>query len=184
MTYTLSKIQGEQIVLREFTEADWIGVHQYASQELACQYQPWEPITVEESQSYVKEIIKDTQKRPRTRFAFAVIKDNTGEMIGTGELNIRSIHSKNAEISYIINPIFWSKGYATEVAQLLITFGFSNLGLHRIFATCDPRNIGSVKVLSKTGMTLEGILRENLLIKDGWRDSSIYSIIRQEWKRN
>ncbi|HDR7163712.1 GNAT family N-acetyltransferase [Bacillus thuringiensis] len=78
MSCTLSKIQGERIVLREFTETDWIGVHQYASQELACQYQPWGPNTVEESQSYVKEIIKDTQKEPRTRFAFAVIKDNRG----------------------------------------------------------------------------------------------------------
>ncbi|WP_308201868.1 GNAT family N-acetyltransferase [Bacillus mycoides] len=40
-------------------------------------------------------------------------------------------------------------GLSTEVSQLLISFGFEELNLHRIFATCDPRNIGLKKVLEK-----------------------------------
>jgi RimJ/RimL family protein N-acetyltransferase len=72
-------------------------------------------------------------------------------------------------------------GYATEVSKLLIEFGFETLNLHRIFATCDPRNVGSYKVLEKIGMTKEGRIREDLLLKDGWRDSLLYSILEQEW---
>jgi len=64
----------------------------------------------------------------------------------------------------------------------VITFGFDTLKLHRIYATCDPRNIGSSKVLEKVGMAKEGILRENMLMKDGvWRDSFLYSVLKQEW---
>lgn len=64
----------------------------------------------------------------------------------------------------------------------MITFGFDTLKLHRIYATCDPRNIGSSKVLEKVGMAKEGILRENMLMKDGiWRDSFLYSVLKQEW---
>ncbi|HZG60434.1 MAG TPA: GNAT family protein [Anoxybacillus sp.] len=181
MTDILPVIHGKRVMLREFTEEDWTSVHAYASQEIACQYQPWGPNTEKDSQLYVKQIIEDTKKNPRTRFAFAVIKNDSNEMIGTGELNIHSLHHKNAEIAYIINPAFWGNGYATEVADLLIQFGFANLGLHRIFATCDPRNVASAKVLRKVGMTFEGTLRENLLIRDGWRDSSLFSVIRHEW---
>lgn len=81
----------------------------------------------------------------------------------------------------IINPDFWGMGYATEVAKLLIKLGFREFNLHRIYATCDPRNIGSSKVLEKIGMIFEGRMRENLLMKDEWRDSLLYSILDKEW---
>ncbi|MBX0316934.1 GNAT family N-acetyltransferase [Planococcus glaciei] len=64
----------------------------------------------------------------------------------------------------------------------LIGYGFSKQGLHRIFATCDPANAGSKKVLQKAGMMWEGTLRENLRMKDGWRNSLIYGVLEQEWQ--
>ena len=68
------------------------------------------------------------------------------------------------------------------MASLLIDFGFSELNMHRVFATCDPRNIGSAKVLGKVGMIREGRIRDDLLLKDGWYDSLLYSILENEWK--
>jgi len=59
-------------------------------------------------------------------------------------------------------------GYATEAARRLLTFGFDELKLHRIFATCDPNNKGSVRVLEKTGMRCEGRLREHKRVKGKW----------------
>ncbi|GAA3412269.1 GNAT family protein [Paenibacillus hodogayensis] len=81
-----------------------------------------------------------------------------------------------------MHPDYWGKGIATEVANLLVNFGFKELHLHRIYATCDPRNIGSAKVLNKVGMTQEGRLRDALLIKDGWRDSLVFGILQHEWE--
>jgi [ribosomal protein S5]-alanine N-acetyltransferase len=104
-------------------------------------------------------------------------------LIGVGEVNIRDRSNRNGEIAYIINPDYWSSGYATEAANILIAFGFTELKLHRLFATCDPRNIGSSRVLEKVGMTKEGRIREELWIKDGWRDSLLFSILEQEWEQ-
>lgn len=67
-----------------------------------------------------------------------------------------------------------------EGAKAIIKFGFRELNLHRIFATCDPDNFGSEKVLQKIGMIKEGCLRENKLQKGQWRDSMVYSILEQE----
>ncbi|PBB04662.1 MULTISPECIES: GNAT family N-acetyltransferase [Salimicrobium] len=179
----ISILKGERVKLREMKEKDWVDVHEYASQEKVCQYQPWGPNSEQETRNFVKQVICDAKKVNRSRFVFAIIVKESGEMIGAGEVNIRDYTNRIGEIAYIINPKYWGLGYATEAAKPLITFGFNQLNLHRIFATCDPRNIGSSKVLEKTGMTKEGRIREDLLIKDGWRDSLLYSVLEKEWQR-
>lgn len=175
-------LSNERIFLREFIYEDWLDVHRYASQEIVCRYQPWGPNTGEDSRSFVNQVIKDASREPRTRFAFAIVTKDDKRMIGAGELTLRDISNRSGEVGYIINPDYWGRGIATDVATLLINFGFSNLTLHRVFATCDPRNIGSSRVLERVGMTLEGRIREDLLLKDGWRDSLLYSVLEHEWE--
>nr|WP_144924768.1 GNAT family protein [Paenibacillus bovis] len=173
-------LSNNRLLLREFTESDWIDLHLYASQEIVCQFQPWGPNTESDSKDFVHQVIQDSAKEPRTRFALAIVYNES--MIGTGELNIRDETNKVGEVAYVVHPDFWGKGIATEVATLLIDFGFKQINLHRIFATCDPRNIGSSKVLEKVGMTKEGRIREDMLIRDGWRDSLLYSVLEHEWE--
>lgn len=36
--------------------------------------------------------------------------------------------------------------------------------------------------MGRLGMTYEGRLREDRFIRDGWRDSDIYSVIIHEWR--
>lgn len=102
-------------------------------------------------------------------------------MIGMIELNIRSHTDRSGEIGYIVHPDVWGQGVATAAARRMLKVGFEELQLHRIYATCDPRNSGSSKVLTKIGMTYEGRLRDALLIKDGWRDSLMFSMLEHEW---
>ncbi|WP_317851493.1 GNAT family N-acetyltransferase [Neobacillus bataviensis] len=136
---------------------------------------------MKESQSFVKQVLVDSAKEPRTRYALAIINNKEDRLIGAGELNIRDTHNKKGEIGYIVNPDYWGNGIATDVATLLIGFGFHQLKLHRIYATCDPRNIGSIRVLEKARMKKEGRIREDLLMKDGWRDSLLFSVLENEW---
>ena len=57
-------------------------------------------------------------------------------------------------------------------------------GLHRIFATCDVRNLASANVLEKVGMRREGRLREDKCVRGQWRDSYVYGILEHEWLRS
>jgi [ribosomal protein S5]-alanine N-acetyltransferase len=75
----------------------------------------------------------------------------------------------------------------TLLAQLrdtgrVVGWGFAELGLHRVFGTCDPRNVASARVLRKLGMTHEGHMRHTALIRDGWRDSDLYALLEHEWR--
>ena len=84
---------------------------------------------------------------------------------------------------YCLNRDYWGHGYATEAAQAVISFGFEQLGLHRIFAICDPCNVASWRVLARAGMRREGHLLEDRWQKGQWRDSYLYAILEREWER-
>ncbi|PSL40161.1 RimJ/RimL family protein N-acetyltransferase [Planomicrobium soli] len=175
-------LESTRLYLRELAEDDWQAVHEYASLEIVSRYQPWGPNSEEESRAFVDTVLLDASKEPRSRFVFAIVLSESEKLIGAGEFNVQSIANRVGEIGYIVNPAYWGQGIATETARRLVEFGFSELGLHRIYATCDPRNIASQKILEKIGMVKEGLMREDLLMKDGWRDSLLYSVLEQEWR--
>lgn len=158
--------------LREIEENDWKDIHIYTSQSIVYRYQAWGHNSETETKEFVNQVLQDASKVLRSRFSFALVELEYERVVGAGEITIRDFTNREGEIGYNINPDYWGKGLAMEVTKLLITFGFEELNLHRIFATCDPRNIGSKKVLEKNEMMKEGRIRDSLL----------YSILKQEWK--
>lgn len=90
--------------------------------------------------------------------------------------------SRQGELWYLLQPALWGRGIVTDAARALVTHGFSSLGLHRIWASCLPENPGSARVLEKLGFRHEGSHRQNLLIRDVWRDSHTYAVLSREWR--
>jgi ribosomal-protein-alanine N-acetyltransferase len=181
MAAILHPLAGDRIVLREVVASDWQGIHAYARMPETCRYQTWGPNTEDESRSYCATVVAAATEETRTQYALAITVATDDTIKGVATLNVRSFEQRQGELSYIVHPELWGKGYATEASRLLLGFGFAELQLHRIFATCDPRNVASSRVLEKLGMTYEGRMRETLHIRDGWRDSLVYSILRREW---
>jgi len=173
---------GPRLVLRELTVEDWPKVHAYSAHPEVVRYQPWGPNVPEESRAFVEQAVIAAQAVPRTEYQLAMTLVDGGRFVGTGVLWLRNPDHGQGEIGYFLHPDAWDRGYATEAALLLLDFGFRELRLHRIAATCDPRNAASARVLEKAGMTYEGRLRETMRLRDGWRDSSVYSILAHEWR--
>lgn len=169
------------IYLTEMTADYLMDIHAYAAIEEASKYQAWGPNSLDDTKAYLEGVLAEVEKETRSRYVFAVIDKENTKMIGAGELFHIDLYNKNGEIGYIIHPEFWGKGIATQVANILIDYGFNELKLNRIYATCDVRNSASENVLKKAGMKKEGLLRENILLDDGWRDSLLYSILSREW---
>ena len=172
----------ERLVLREFTKGDWQAVHEYASDpEVVC-YMDWGPNTEKETRDFIRRAMASYREKPRYGYQFAVILKEEDRLIGACGLHVSNPDHREAWIGYCFNRHYWGKGYATEAARRLVTFGFDELKLHRIFATCDPQNKGSVRVLEKAGMRREGRLREHKWVKGRWRDSFLYAILDHKWK--
>ena len=99
-----------------------------------------------------------------------------------GEAGILSLN-RNADrcvIGYNLLPDFWGMGYATEISIALIKYAFEELKVERVEALALKSNIASCKVLQKSGMHLEGVLRHFAKIKGIYEDVNYYSIITSD----
>lgn len=56
------------------------------------------------------------------------------------------------ELGYSIVPAYQGRGYATEMAQALISWGLTQAGIKRVIASCDNNNQASIRVLEKAGL--------------------------------
>lgn len=95
-----------------------------------------------------------------------------------GEAGIISVN-KNANrcvVGYNLLPRFWNKGYATEITRCLIAYAFNNLKFERVEALADINNIPSCRVLEKSGMLREGVLKHFAKINNCYHDICYYGI--------
>ncbi len=93
-----------------------------------------------------------------------------------------SVSGHAAEFGFLLNRRFWRNGYATEASRAVVDWIFSVPSVWRLAATCDVENVASARVLEKSGLTREGILRRaivrpNLSTKP--RDAFLYSKVRE-----
>jgi len=116
-----------------------------------------------------------------THVTFAVTRRNGAEVVGAAGLAIDRTHER-AELGYWIGVPYWNRGYATEAARRIIAYGFSDLGLNRIFATHLPRNTASGRVMQKAGMRFEGVLRQHIRKWGVFEDVAVYGILAEEYR--
>lgn len=167
------------IELRRIRVTDWPAVHEWASDPEVCRYQTWGPNSEEETQEFVAGAV-NSWAVSQQRFSFVAERTGTGQVCGAGEFHWRSATA--GEISYVVHHRWWRQGLGGAIAGELLRYGFTAQNVHRIHGTCDPRNVGSGKILRGVGMSYEGRMRQVQWIRDGWRDSDLYSILRPEWE--
>jgi ribosomal-protein-alanine N-acetyltransferase len=112
---------------------------------------------------------------------FAITLRETGDLVGAMGLVINR-RFDHAELGYWIGKPYWGRGYCTEAGQAVISYGFSNLGLHRIHASYFARNRASGRVMRKLGMKQEGVLRGHVKKWDKYEDLVLYAILKEEWE--
>ena len=169
-----------RLVLRDFRADDWRAVHAYASDPEVTRYMSWGPNDETASQAFVQAVMAGQNADPRQNYDLAITLKDNGKLIGGCGIYRRKF--REGEMGYCLHRSYWSQGYMTEAAGALLEFAFTVEDYHRVYATCDPENIGSARVMEKIGMQREGRLRANMLKGSQWRDSLLYAILDWEWQ--
>ncbi len=171
-----------RLLLREFVADDWTAVHTYQSDPLYLRYYAWNERTETDVQEFVQMFLDYQQEQPRTKFQLAVILRSENKLIGNCGIRVNDLEQREANIGYELDSRYWGQGYATEAARAILQFGFSGLGMRRIWAECIADNIKSGRVLEKLGMRLETRVLAKERIKGVWRDNLIYALTANEWR--
>jgi RimJ/RimL family protein N-acetyltransferase len=174
----------KRLKLREFEPSDLDAVHEYSSDPENVYFMVWGPNSKRDTINFIEECIKNASETPRTAYDFAVIEKMGGQLIGGGGLYLDR-NLKQGMMGYILRKSYWGKGYGTEFAGGLLRFGFEELFLHRIYASCNADNYGSYRVMERNGMRREAHFMqsryERVGIKTVWADELVYAILREEW---
>ena len=108
--------------------------------------------------------------------------DQTRLLGGTG-LHTR-LGNDALEIGYWIHKDFINQGLATETASALTKVGFEVHEISRMEIHCDPSNVRSAAVPRKLGYTFEATLKKRSRFLDGWSDSSIWTLFKEDYPKS
>jgi RimJ/RimL family protein N-acetyltransferase len=134
--------------------------------------------SLEDAEAYIAAARHDGEQDPRTSYRLAITSRYDGALVGDCLLKIDSpVRDRQGAIGFVLAAEQWNRGYGTETARLLVGLGLKWVGLHRVYAIVRPDNIGSIRVLEKAGLRLEGRFREHRFIRGRWRDSLVYGVV-------
>lgn len=172
------KLSTDRLILREFQESDLEELFDLDSDPEVHKYLGNKPVTM---RSQTEDIIKGVRQQYIDHGIgrwIAITKD-TNEMIGWSGLKYETLAINNQngynDIGYRFKKKYWGKGYATESANALLEYGFTELKYDKICGAAEIGNKASSKVLQKIGLNfIESFYYENL--KCNW-----YALTSEEW---
>lgn len=177
----IPELTTERLILRRIRVADTADMYTYSKRADVTKYLLWDPHPSEE---YTREYTTYLQSRYREGelYDWAITLRESGKMIGTCGFAAIYAADDRAEIGYVINPDFSSRGYASEAVAAVLAYGFSALKLNRIEARCFDANAASIRVMEKNGFLYEGTGRQSMKIKGEYQDIRTYAILAEEYR--
>ncbi|MBN1116582.1 MAG: GNAT family N-acetyltransferase [Bacteroidales bacterium] len=175
------KLTTDRLILKEISRKDLHKLHELHSAAEVDEFNTLGiPENIKATKKILKSMLKARKKHPRSSYTWKIILKETKEFIGLCGMTLSNDRFKLGEIYYKLFPVFWGKGYATEVSKALIITGFNVFRLHKVEAGVAVNNVKSIKVLEKSGMTREGLRRKILPIRGEWVDNYHYAIVEDD----
>lgn len=176
------EIKTERLLLRKFRPEDAKAMFEtWANDERVTKFLTWTPHgSIEVTEFVIGLWLKDYEKGNSYQWAI----EFEGKLIGSIACVSMDENSEHGEIGYCIGYDFWGKGIVTEATKAVIDFLFKEVNLNRIIIEHATKNPASGKVITKCGLTPEGIKREHFKSASGeFLDIASYSILRKEWEK-
>ena len=177
-------IETERLILRPFEADDLDIIYRIYSDSETLHYTPFDPMNMEEAKQHLNRIIEEGKQVPRLSYELAVVLKETGEKIGRTHLLIDP-ETDTGMIGWFLRREYQGQHYARESGEALIHYCFTELGLHRVNAVCNPENLASRIALEHCGLRQEAWFRQKCrYTKNGisfWMDELEYAALASEY---
>ena len=176
----LPLLAGATVTLRELRASDAASLFALLTTEEVSRFISPPPSTVEGFERFITWTLR--QRSVGAYACFAVTLDATDTAIGIFQLRQLEPGFGTAEWGFALGSAYWGTGVFQEGAELLVTFAFETVGVHRLEARACSLNGRGNGALRKIGAVQEGLLRKSFL-KDGqYLDQALWTILDQDWK--
>lgn len=135
------------------------------------------PLSVEKTERWFDSHIGDD-----TRYDAVIEADG----VPVGTIGLLSIDRKNSKAEYYIamgEAAYKGKGVAKDASRLILSFGFEELGLNRIYLFTEAGNTSAQKLFERLGFVREGVIRQDIRSHGRYVDRIAYGFLREDWNR-
>ena len=134
-----------------------------------------------ETRAYIETALK--MRADGNRFAFAVVDDATGTVLGTTSYHDILPAVKRVEIGWTWYRKSAQRSHVNTTAKLLMMgHAFDQLGCNVVGWRTDNYNFASQRAIERLGAKKDGVIRGHALRRDGTiRDTVMYSMRSGEW---
>jgi len=140
------------------------------------------PHRMKSAKSMIKWMEEEVSEMSLESYYFSIRTLEEYKLIGEISLDVVNWPGRDAFVGLGIGETeYWSKGYGTDVMNVLLRFAFTEINLRRVSLGVFEYNPRAIRSYEKAGFRHEGRLRR-LLNREGRRwDNLFMGILREEW---
>lgn len=174
-------LETSRLFLRPFRESDAEDLYAYARDPRVGPIAGW---PVHSSPEESREIIRTVFSAPNV---FALELRETGQVIGSAGLVGRHPAGEfpgcpDDEIGYALSPAYWGRGLVPEAVEALLQYGFTQLGLRRLWCGHYAGNWRSDRVIRKCGFRYQFARTEQVPAMGEFRQTYYFMQTVEEWR--
>lgn len=178
----LPRLATQRLRLGPLTPDDAAALFAYRSLAEVGRYQSFCPADLAQAQDFIAGLAAEGWGERQGWFQLGIRLAGSNDLVGDLGVHFMQAGPSQVEIGFTLAPAVQGRGLATEAVQGLLAHLFGVLGTHRVVASTDPRNTGSVSLLRRVGMRQEALFRQGLWFKGAWVDDMVFAILRDEWR--
>lgn len=152
-------IESERLRLRKIQESDDHAIFEkWCQDSLISKYMTWKPHeTIGETREFISFCLNGWDN---DHYTWVIENKATNEIIGCFDA---TKDRYKLDVGYLLIESQWGQGFMPEILKTFIRLVFSDKDIFRIGAVCDIDNVQSKKVMEKSGMQYEGVLKAWLI---------------------
>lgn len=138
---------------------------------------------MQSAKSAAKWMEKEVNEMSLASYFFGIHTLAEDKLIGHLNLDVVSWPGRDAFVGLGIGESdYWSKGYGTDVMNVLLRYAFTEINLRRVTLTVFEYNPRAIRSYEKAGFRREGSMRQ-YLNREGRRwDELFMGVLREEWQ--
>lgn len=160
----------ERLILRQLTFDDKKAIFRLRSnKEINKLISRETPKNLNEAEAFIQ--ICHDEFVNENRVFWAMIKEDSNQLIGTIVFHKVDLENNYAEIGYEINPDYQNEGYMSEAMAKVLDFGITAMNIKTIEAFTHQNNIASIALLEKHNFVLQPERRD-----EGFENNRIFQL--------
>ncbi len=179
---TSKHLTSHRLHLRRLRRDDAEALCDYRSLAEVARYQYWESFGSEDAARLIETQATAEPNIPGTWFQLAIIKTDTGCLIGDCGLHCPKDEPRQMEIGITLAPCYQGRRYADEAAECLLQYCFTTLDKHRVFAYIDVSNRSAIALCVRVGFRQEAHFVEHRWFKNHWQSEYVFAMLKRDWE--